>query len=229
MTDDAFRAALLSEPRAPLTEGALPVPVRALLAELSEAQSTELRQVRVGGVSYFELLSTWEHLDEDAAKPTFVAGVIVDGTGAELADLDFEQRLAIFAPSKAELARNTKLTAFMEKCFTEERLLGTALITNKIPVPTKLEPEDDARAYKVEFDGRSYFAKVLGKKGALEVLIYDAAFQGLGGSALVGKEPFDVAEVEVTRPLPAKPAPALGKAQSAADDFEAPAARKFTI
>lgn len=229
MTDDAFRAAILSEPRAAMTMSALPPSVRAVLKEFEGAQALEVRRVLVNGAPYFELLSTWENLDEESAKETFVAGVIVDAKGTELVDLDFEQRLATFAPTKAELARNVKLSAFMEGFFTEERVLGSALVKHEVPVPRKLEPEAGVRAFKVEFDGRSYFARVVGARGALEVLIYDAAFQGLGGSYQVGQEPFDVAEVELTRSLAAKPAPATGKAQSAADDFEAPAARKFTI
>lgn len=226
MTDDAFRSTLLSEPRASLTEEGLPPAVRALLAELEEAQSVETRRVLVGGVAYFEVLSTWESLDEDAPRPTFVAGTVCDARGTELVDLDFEQRLATFAKTKAELAHDAGLTAFMEATFSDARLQGAGL--TKIAMPAKLSG-DDARAYKVEFEGRGYFAKVYGKPGAFEVLIFDAQFRGLGGSYQVGKEPFDVAEAEVTRPLPPKPARASAKASSAVDDFEAPAARKLTL
>jgi hypothetical protein len=229
MTDEQFRSALLSEPRATLTEVGLPQAVRALLSEYAEAESVELRRVLVGGVAYFEILATWESLDEEASAPTFVAGTIVDARGSELVDLDFEQRLATFTPTKAELAHDARLTAFMEKAFTDERLQGPALSVAKIAMPAKLNENDGASAYKLEFEGRSYFAKVSGKPGAFEVLIFDSAFRGLGGSYQVGKEPFDVAEVEVSKPLPAKPARATGKASSAVDDFEAPSTRKLTL
>ena len=224
MTDDAFRSALLAEPRASLTEVGLPAAVRAVLAELEEAVSVELRQVLVGGVAYYEILSTWDSLDDDS---TFVAGTLYDARGAELVDLDFEQRLATFAKTKGELAHDAQLTAFMEATFSEARLQGSGL--TKVAMPAKLNSADDARAYKVEFAGRSYFAKVYGKPGAFEVLIFDAQFRGLGGSYQVGKEPFDVAEVEVTKPLPPKAARPTANAKSAVDDFEAPAARKLTL
>jgi hypothetical protein len=229
MNDEQFRSALLSEPRSTLTESGLPPALKALVSEYAEAESVEWRRVLVGGVAYFEVLATWENLDEDAPSPRFVSGTIFDARGHELVDLDFEQRLATFAPSKAELAQNARLTAFMEKTFSDERLQGTALASAKIAMPAKLNENDGAQAYKVELEGRTYYAKVLGKPGAFEVLIFDAAFHGIGGSYQVGKEPFDVAEEEITRPLPAKPAKASGKASSAVDDFEAPSARKLTL
>jgi hypothetical protein len=224
--DTTLRAALLTQPRASLEVTGLPPPVRAFLKEFEGAVAIEVRRVLVGGVAYFEVLVTHENLDDESDQDTFVAGTIVDSQARELVDLDFEKRLATFSPSASEKTHNAALTAFMQATFTDARLPTL----EAIDVPAKLKTDaGEARAHRVEFEGRPYFALVSGQRGAFEVLIYDAAFNGLGGSYQVGKEPFDVAELEATRPIGKVPLAATSKGKSAVDDFEAPKTRKVTF
>lgn len=225
MTDEELRAALLTTPRAPLKPADLPPAVRANLETFSEATSVEVREVAVGGVPYFEVLGTFESLEDEG---TFVAGTVFDARGTEVADLDFAQRVATFPRSASEQARDGRFAAFLGGFFTEERLAGRALAAAKISVPKGLEAEEGAHAYQVEFEGRRYVALVSGAAGAREVLVYDERSNGLGGSYHLGKEPFDVAEPEVTLPLSAKPAPATGK-RAPVDGFESRAAPKVRI
>ena len=60
------------------------------------------------------------------------------------------------------------------------------------------------------------------------MLVYDQQGQGLGGCYGAGKEPFEVAEVELTRPLESMLLAASAAARGH-DDFEAPAAHRRLV
>lgn len=218
-----FRSSLLTAARAPIDAHACPAPVRKAVAQFEDAVSSEVRQLLVGGRPFYEVLCTFQfdNGDEELEPSEFISGLIVDANGTELVDLDFEQRLATFIASPEETDRNRQLAAFLDGHFTKASLDGGALARSLVPMPKALEESidgapDTAKVYRFEFDGRWYFAK---RYLPHEVLIFDAQHRTLGGSAEVGVEPFDVAEVEASSPL--GPAPAAVAGAKGNDAFEA--------
>ena len=222
---EAFQQALLKAPRTGLALESAPPAVRAYGRDFEDALSLDVRRLHLEGVSYFEVLRTHlrdEFLEEaeDDEEPgdddVFLTGTIIDAAGTEVVELDFERGLARFMPGPDEKAHDARLTAFCAQLFTPEALAG-ALATTKVPASVPLEP--DARAYRFTFEGRGYFAQAYKEQGAWEVLVYDEQGRGLGGCYGLGREPFDVAELEATVPLPRTPQPVRAEA-SGHDDFE---------
>ena len=211
------RAALLTAPRTDLAVTALPAEVRVYLRQFPDALEVEARRLLVGGTSYFELLRV--HAYEDAEDDsTFLTGTIVDAAASEVVELDFVERTATFMPSPVELERDARLSRFAERHFTPDRLEKGPF---EPKLPAAIEKEPDAKGYRFEFEGRTYFAQSYREGGKWEVLAYDAQGRGLGGCYDVGREDFDLAELELTLPLAENPVQARGAA-SGHDDFTAP-------
>jgi hypothetical protein len=215
----ARHASFLSAPRTTLELSTLPPPVRIYVAQFGEVLKLEARRLLVDGVAYFELLRTEENDgDEEGAPDTFITGTIVDASGAEHVDLDFVQGLATFPPTPAQVEHDVQLTKFAATFFTRARLDGAELKPFESKLPAAIEREPDARSFKLEFEGKTYFAQAYLEAKAWEVLVYDAQGSGLGGCYAVGKEEFEVAEVELTRPLSKQPLQATSAARGH-DDF----------
>ena len=234
-----LRATLLSAPRAQLAIELLPLPVLAYLKLFEDVLGAEARRLMINGTAFFELLRIYpredlEFLDEEqqakeADVPAYFTGTIVDSAGQVVVDLDFERRLATFAPSPQEAEHDAKLSAHAEKLFTLDNLRARApLKPYESPIPPNVEHEPDAKGYTFQFAGKRYFATMTEEGDLYEVLIFDAAGRGLGGSYSVGDEPFDVAEVEVTGPLTQIPA-SVRTVANAHDAFETKAKPKVVF
>lgn len=226
----ARHAAFLTAPRTALELATLPPPVRVYVAQFGEVLKLEARRLLVEGVPYFELLRTEEgDPDEEGAPGSYLTGTIVDASGIEHVDLDFVQGLASFLPTAPEqVEHDAQLTRFAAALFTKAKLEGPELKSFEAKLPSGVEREPDARSFKFEFESKPYFAQAYLEAKAWEVLVYDARGNGLGGCYAVGKEDFEVAELELTRPLGKKPLPASGAARGH-DDFERPAGKRPVI
>jgi len=224
----ARHAAFLAAPRTKLELATLPPPVRIYVAQFGEVLQLEARRLLVEGVAYFELIRTEESDGDEEGAADYFTGTIVDAGGIEHVDLDFVQGVATFLPTAEQVEHDVQLTKFVAAFFTKPKLEGSELKSFESKLPSNVDREPDARGFKFEFESKPYFAQAYLEANSWEVLIYDGQGNGLGGCYAVGKEVFEVAELELTRPLGKQPLAATGAARGH-DEFVRPASPRVVI